>query len=58
MHNISGKVRENPERHLEQMLREGNSQMRKENRKLEQIVWEMEKTREKFEIESRKNKEK
>jgi len=45
-------------KYFEYVLREGNSKMQKENRKLEELILDMERTRDRCESENRKNTEK
>jgi len=46
------------EKYIEHVLKDGNTKLKKENRKMEQLIWDMERTRDKYESQSRKTTEK
>jgi len=50
--------RDGSDKYIEHVLKEGNSKLKKENRKMEQLIWDMERTRDKYESQSRKTTEK
>ena len=55
---VDKRKKDESNKYFEYILREGNSKMQKENRKLEELILDMERTRDRCESENRKTTEK